>query len=142
MSDNKTMTAPPPLLSTLTSISRVAARLGATPRALRHYEALGLVTPKRSEGQTRAYDSGAIQRLELIVALRAAGLPLFRVAEILDDRADESVRRGRAERLLEAALEQARRAVERLEAASRAARDEGLPGLRRLVPSGESVATR
>jgi DNA-binding transcriptional MerR regulator len=136
------MNAKSPPDPALTPISKLSARLGVTNRALRHYETLGLVVPTRPEGHGRAYDSLAIQRLEVVVALRAADLPLRVVAEILDDKADPSAWQDRTMRLIETALGQARKTVDRLEAARRAARGEGLSGLRRLAGDGEHAASR
>lgn len=115
----------------LTPISTLAARLGVTTRTLRHYEALGLVTAQR-QGQARAYDEAEIQRLELIVALRSADVPLIVVADILDAEDNPHGQARRALGAIEAALERAHRMVERLETARSAAR-EGLPGLRRMA---------
>ncbi|WP_163233952.1 MerR family transcriptional regulator [Caulobacter rhizosphaerae] len=115
------------------SISQAAVRLGVTHRTLRHYEAMGLVQPQRPRGNTRAYDGPSMQRLELIVALRAADLPLSAVADILDREADPAAQALRVNTVVDAALVRARQAVARLEAVRQAARGEGLPGLRRLA---------
>ncbi|GGL35380.1 hypothetical protein GCM10010983_35420 [Caulobacter rhizosphaerae] len=74
-----------------------------------------------------------MQRLELIVALRAADLPLSAVADILDREADPAAQALRVNTVVDAALVRARQAVARLEAVRQAARGEGLPGLRRLA---------
>lgn len=116
----------------LTPISEAAARLGVTTRALRHYETMGLVVPRRPDGHARAYDEAAIARLELVVALRAADLPLRTVAEILDAWSGGVQQQGTVQ-LIEAALGRARLTVERLEAVGRAARRDGLEGLKRLA---------
>lgn len=117
----------------LVPISKAAARLGVTMRALRHYETLGLVVPKRPDGYSRAYDEAAIARLELVVTLRAADLSLRAVAEILDNWSDGGAQQQRTVQLIEAALGRARRTVERLEAVGQAARRDGLAGLKRLA---------
>jgi MerR family transcriptional regulator/heat shock protein HspR len=53
----------------LVMISVVAERYGIHPQTLRMYEREGLITPARSEGNTRLYDEGAIERLETILNL-------------------------------------------------------------------------
>jgi MerR family transcriptional regulator, thiopeptide resistance regulator len=57
-----------------------AALAGVTPRALRHYERLGLLTPKRSTSGYRLYSEHDLETLEEIVALRFIGVPLKKIA--------------------------------------------------------------
>ncbi len=53
------------------------ARLaGITPKTLRHYERLGLLTPARSAAGYRLYTEAHLERLEHILALKFVGLPL------------------------------------------------------------------
>ena len=137
MNDNTTMTAPTSAPRRLLPISQAAARLGVTMRALRHYETLGLVIPTRPDGHARAYDEVALQRLELVVTLRAADLPLRAVAEILDAWSDTGAQQHRTVALIEAALDRARQTVNRLEAAGQAARRDGVAGLKRLATRDE-----
>lgn len=67
-------------------LSRVA---GTTSRTLRHYGALGLLTPSRvgSNGY-RYYDEGSLLRLQRILLLRELGLGLPAIAEVLDGQRD------------------------------------------------------
>ena len=63
----------------------MAAELtGVHPQTLRIYEAKGLVTPKRSAGNTRLYSQADIDRLELIGQLTDEGINLAGVMRILD----------------------------------------------------------
>ena len=63
----------------------VAAELaGMHPQTLRSYEQKGLVTPKRTSGNTRMYSQADIERLELINELTAEGINLAGVIRILD----------------------------------------------------------
>ena len=63
----------------------VAARLaGVHPQTLRSYEQKGLVTPKRTSGNTRMYSQADIERLELINELTAEGINLAGVIRIMD----------------------------------------------------------
>ncbi len=64
-----------------------ARRLGVTIKALRLYEARGLVTPLRSANGWRAYGPEAIARLHQVLALKRLGLPLARISELLAGRA-------------------------------------------------------
>ncbi len=63
----------------------VAAELaGVHPQTLRSYEQKGLVTPKRTRGNTRMYSQADIERLELINELTDEGINLAGVIRILD----------------------------------------------------------
>lgn len=63
----------------------VAAQLaGMHPQTLRAYEQKGLVTPKRTSGNTRMYSQADIERLELINELTDEGINLAGVIRILD----------------------------------------------------------
>jgi MerR family transcriptional regulator/heat shock protein HspR len=63
----------------------VAAELsGMHPQTLRIYETKGLVTPKRSAGNTRLYSQADIEQLELISQLTAEGINLAGVMRIID----------------------------------------------------------
>ncbi|GGB29652.1 hypothetical protein GCM10011380_19010 [Sphingomonas metalli] len=67
-------------------IAEVARATGLTPRALRFYEARGLVRPLRSGGGRRLYGPGQLARLHAVVALKRAGFTLSRIAALLGDR--------------------------------------------------------
>ena len=63
----------------------VAAQLaGVHPQTLRAYEQKGLVTPKRTSGNTRMYSQADIEWLELINELTGEGINLAGVIRILD----------------------------------------------------------
>lgn len=57
-------------------ITEVARRTGLTTRALRFYEARGLVTPLRSYNGRRHYGPAELERIHQIVMLKRAGLSL------------------------------------------------------------------
>ena len=65
-------------------ISVAAELAGVHPQTLRIYEAKGLVTPKRTNGNTRRYSQADIERLELINTLTDEGINLAGVIRILD----------------------------------------------------------
>lgn len=70
----------------LLTITQVAAHYDVTPRMLRHYEKLGLLTPERQEDYAyRVYDAENVQRLQQIIFLRKLRLPLRDIAVILQD---------------------------------------------------------
>lgn len=79
----------------LLRIQEVAAEIGLTPRSIRYYEELGLLTPAaRSEGDYRLYDASDLERLRFIKGLRDdAGFSLAEIAQLLED--EEARRRAR-----------------------------------------------
>lgn len=68
-------------------ISAVAERYGLHPQTLRLYEREGLLTPSRSEGNTRLYTEEDLERLELILNMtRELGVNLAGIEVILNMR--------------------------------------------------------
>ncbi|MDE7361331.1 MAG: effector binding domain-containing protein [Oscillospiraceae bacterium] len=68
------------------TISQVTQNFDVTPRMLRHYEKMGLITPFHKEDYAyRCYDEEAVKRLQLIVVLRKLRIPLKKIAVILND---------------------------------------------------------
>lgn len=66
------------------SIQEVARLAGVTSRTLRHYDAVGLLPPSRTDrGGRRFYDGAALMRLQRILLLRELGLGIPAIAEVL-----------------------------------------------------------
>ena len=63
-------------------ISEVCRRTGLTSRALRFYEARGLVEPLRTYSGRRLYGPGELERINMIVALKRAGLTLSQIGRL------------------------------------------------------------
>lgn len=63
-------------------IRDVARRTGLTSRALRFYEARGLVTPLRTYSGRRLYGAGELERIQQILALKRAGLSLAQIGKL------------------------------------------------------------
>jgi len=77
-------------------ISVVAKRYKIHPQTLRLYEREGLLKPSRTEGNTRLYSTGDLERLETILSLtRELGVNLAGVEIILNMR--EKIERQQAE---------------------------------------------
>jgi MerR family transcriptional regulator, thiopeptide resistance regulator len=68
------------------SPSETARRLGVSVKALRVYEAQGLVEPVRTGNGWRAYGPEQVARLHQILALKRLGLPLRAIGELLAGR--------------------------------------------------------
>ena len=65
-------------------ISIAAELAGVHPQTLRVYERKGLVSPHRTEGNTRRYSEEDIQRLRRIQALTNEGLNLAGVMRVME----------------------------------------------------------
>jgi DNA-binding transcriptional MerR regulator len=67
-------------------IGALAKTLGVTSKTLRHYERIGLVpAAERRRNGYRTYSTDAVRRARLVVGLRALGLSLDAIRELLVD---------------------------------------------------------
>jgi DNA-binding transcriptional MerR regulator len=69
-------------MDAILDISEVVRRTGLSARALRFYEARGLVKPLRTGSARRAYGPGELERINQIVALKRAGLTLAQIQRL------------------------------------------------------------
>lgn len=69
-------------MSETLTIDEVVRRTGLTSRALRFYEARGLITPLRTAGGRRIFGSAELTRVHQIVALKKAGLSLMAIGRL------------------------------------------------------------
>ena len=67
-------------------IAEVARLTGLTSRALRFYEARGLVTPLRTASGRRHYGPAELERLHQILAMKRAGLTLAQIQRLTGGR--------------------------------------------------------
>src|SRR5579885_1287340 len=66
-------------------IGEVARLVGVSTKTIRYYHQIGLLAePERTESGYRLYDAAHLLRLQRIRHLRALGLPLERIREILE----------------------------------------------------------
>lgn len=65
------------------TISDVAEMIGVTHRALRFYEELHLVSPKRISGSRRLYNDADVARLKKITHIARLGFSLLEVKQLL-----------------------------------------------------------
>lgn len=66
------------------AIDEVVRRTGLTARALRFYEARGLVSPLRTQSGRRWFGPAELERVHRIVALKKAGLTLGDIKRLFD----------------------------------------------------------
>ncbi|MES2058318.1 MAG: MerR family transcriptional regulator [Pseudomonadota bacterium] len=66
------------------AIDEVVRRTGLTSRALRFYEARGLITPLRTQSGRRWFGAADLERVHQIVALKKAGLSLGDIKRLFD----------------------------------------------------------
>lgn len=118
-------------------IREFAALAGVTVRTLHHYDRLGLLKPRRTEGGYRLYTAKDLEALAQIVALKFIGLPLSRIKHLLHRNPADLAAALRAQRslleeksqLLERAIAAVSRAEEALHAGLNV--DDGV--LRRII---------
>ncbi|MBX6742408.1 MAG: MerR family transcriptional regulator, partial [Acetobacteraceae bacterium] len=67
----------------LYTVNQLAAELGITGRAIRFYEAKGLIAPRRA-GTTRVFDRRDRARLLLVLRGKRLGFSLAEIREFLD----------------------------------------------------------
>jgi DNA-binding transcriptional MerR regulator len=89
-------------LARLFSISELSQELGVTSRAIRFYEAKGLLEPRRA-GSTRVYTYRDRARLQIILRGKRLGFSLARVQEYLDLYDADPTHRAQLEHLLRGA---------------------------------------
>lgn len=71
-------------MTTMLDIADVAAATDLSSRALRFYEARGLIRPLRTASGRRVFGAGELERLHAIVALKRAGFTLAAIGQMLD----------------------------------------------------------
>ena len=77
------------------AISVAAELTGAGVQNLRVYERRGLVSPSRTDGQTRRYSENDLDRVRRVLALLEVGLNLAGIAMVLDLEDDNARLRSR-----------------------------------------------
>ena len=82
------------------TISDLSREFGVTPRAIRYYEAEGLIAPER-DGQKRIYSARDRVRLALVLRGKRLGFSLAEAREIIDLYAAPQGETGQLRALLE-----------------------------------------
>ncbi len=66
------------------TIGQLARETGVTPRAVRHYEHLGLVrAPIRTNANYRVFDRDSVARVRFIARCRSLGFSIPKIGELL-----------------------------------------------------------
>lgn len=99
-------------------LSEVCNMFNLTPRALRFYEERGLIATDRNEANWRSYDAEARRRLAWIADLRAVGVSIPDVHDVLEQDEADGARAAAALEKLAARSAQLRRTLEEIEALS------------------------
>ncbi|WP_422747345.1 MerR family transcriptional regulator [Micromonospora sp. WMMD1219] len=68
----------------LLRIGEAAERLGVSAHLLRHWEAIGVITPYRTASGARRYDQGLLDALSIALKCQHAGMPLSAIARLLN----------------------------------------------------------
>ncbi len=99
-----------------TTISELAAEFGITPRAIRYYEEVGLLSPHRNTPTSqRLYDDRDRARLKLILRGKRFGYSLSELVDILELYEVDPTQRQQIMRTLEYGLQHIREIDERID---------------------------
>jgi DNA-binding transcriptional MerR regulator len=102
----------------LMKIGELATRAGVNQRTIHFYEGLGLIQPAHREGGGyRYFDQASVERLELISRLKAIGLSLDEIREVLPIYASDAsgvAGKKRVIEILRAHLSETNEQIERL----------------------------
>ena len=120
-------------------ISVAAELAGMHPQTLRIYESRGLITPKRSSGNTRLYSPEDVERLRRIQELTTeVGLNLAGVERVLELEQVMDTMQAELERMRQQAEELERQMLERIEEVHRSYKRE----IVRWEPPGEMLRSK
>ena len=133
-------------MTTLLRIGEVAQKLGLSPQTLYFYERIGLIpSPQRSPSGYRQFSDRDVARLSFILRVKALGLSLDEIKEILDLYDGESLTCRAIQERLEHKVRELDQKIQQLQTL----RDELAPlveecqsFLEQPTPSGECSALR
>ncbi len=99
-------------------IGELAAATGATTKAIRYYESIGLIEePARTDVGYRSYGPDAIERLDFVKQAQASGLALSEIKSILEIKDSGGQSCAHTRDLLKAHLDELDRKITELQAA-------------------------
>ena len=70
-------------------IGRVSELTGATRKAIRYYESIGLISPPDRKGSYRIYDDHDVMVVSMICRAKTLGFSLFEIKEIVSKKTQE-----------------------------------------------------
>lgn len=70
-------------------IGRVSELTGATRKAIRHYESIGLIAPPDRKGSYRIYNEHDVTVISMICRAKALGFGLCEIKDIVSKKAEE-----------------------------------------------------
>ncbi|MEH6454386.1 MAG: MerR family transcriptional regulator [Psychromonas sp.] len=70
-------------------IGRVSELTGATRKAIRHYESIGLITPPERNGSYRIYNDHDVMVISMICRAKTLGFSLFEIKDIVSKKTNE-----------------------------------------------------
>lgn len=70
-------------------IGRVSELTGATRKAIRHYESIGLITPPERKGSYRIYNDHDVMVISMVFRAKALGFSLFEIKDIVSKKTEE-----------------------------------------------------
>ena len=121
----------------------IQSLFGMTPRAIRYYEIIGLIEATRTGTNARVFDARARERLRWIARLRAAGVSLEGIREVVELDADAEGRALQAPVALTKLAELAdrlRTELEQVESATRELEQELVTNRRPRLAEVETVS--
>ncbi|PZG18525.1 MerR family transcriptional regulator [Nonomuraea aridisoli] len=122
-------------------IGELAGQFGLAPHVLRHWEAMGLLTPAARVSGRRRYTRDHAVRVMTILRAKAAGMSLEQIREILDvsGGAERRALLRRHHEGLERRLQELTASKTLIEHVMRCTADDftRCPGYRRMVESGD-----
>jgi DNA-binding transcriptional MerR regulator len=71
-------------------IGRVSELTGATRKAIRHYESIGLITPPERKGNYRIYNEHDVLVINMICRAKILGFSLFEIKDIVSKKTKET----------------------------------------------------
>ncbi|WDU62837.1 MerR family transcriptional regulator [Pseudomonas poae] len=81
-------------------IGKAAQLSGTTIKAIRHYEAIGLMPPPQRQGQYRVYSEQSVELLMFIKCAQQLGFKLKELQEILAEHSGDSLPWDRADQAI------------------------------------------
>lgn len=70
-------------------IGRVSELTGATRKAIRHYESIGLISPPNRMGNYRVYNDHDVMVISMICRAKTLGFSLFEIKDIVSKKTVE-----------------------------------------------------